>query len=308
MSRPLLSIAVGDQHEHLADAMTATRLWRPFPLRRVQFSNGNLMYVAPRTAVPDSIDVLWSGTGSVGENVLALSVAMDCLWRANPRIRATVIVPYLPYSRSSRVEDGSSLGAAALFRLLDAVPGIERYAAFELHSPETVGFSRRPVHELSILDDVSEWARTLAGVDAVVAPDRGRAGSCAALAQSLGVSGDVVLKRRDGHDDRARRVDVERPALKGRTVLVYDDEFTTGATVRAALDTLGRSGASTVHVLVARTFASPDVVKECAQHPLVGSLATTSLSDAAAAGVFRDHGLAVVPVPLALQRLAVRHD
>lgn len=118
---------------------------------------------------------------------------------------------------------------------------------------------------------------------------------------------DVVLKRREGHDDRAHRVEVGRPALAGKTVLVYDDEFTTGTTPQAALDSLRLSGVSSVHVSVARTFAATGVVKECAQHPLVASPATTMPSDSTATDVFREHGLAVVPLPLALQRLALGH-
>jgi ComF family protein len=68
-----------------------------------------------------------------------------------------------------------------------------------------------------------------------------------ATAQQVGLSAD----ERDRNVRGAFRVPVEqKPAVAGRRVLLVDDVYTTGATVRAATRALLRAGATAVDVLV----------------------------------------------------------
>ncbi|GHJ47524.1 hypothetical protein Cs7R123_48660 [Catellatospora sp. TT07R-123] len=288
-----------------AAAMLATGAWHRYETTRIAFANGNAMYLAAGP-VPDELDILWAGAQDPGGALLDLALTADCLWRANPRLRARLIVPYLPYSRSVQAEDGASLGAAVLLRLLDALPALDEYAVFDPHAPQVVGFSRRPMRVLSCLPDVADWAgQRLGPVDVVVAPDSGRARACADLAARLGASTEVLLKQRLGHADRARRVALARPAFDGARVLVFDDELTTGATLHAALDSLAT--AAQVHVVVARTFAPADVVAGLLAHPVLTTLATTELSDTAGLARFGGPGLPVIGLPTAYKQLVGGH-
>ncbi|GAA1226362.1 hypothetical protein GCM10009665_16180 [Kitasatospora nipponensis] len=302
--RPLLLPGGPERAQGFAAELLATGRWEQLELGRARFGNGNVMYWPPPGAVPRSPDLLWPQDLEPGQALLELGLALDCLWRARPGLRARILLPYLPYSRSSRVEQGSSLGAAVLLRLLDALPGVDGYAVFDLHTPELTGFARQSLTEHSALADVRAWAAGLAGLDLVVAPDRGRAATCERLARDLGVSAEVLLKRRTDHGDRAHRIPLERPALRGADVLLLDDELTSGSTMTAALETLRESGAARAHLVALRSFADERVVKELVAHPLVHTLATTALSPHRAAEAVRAHGGRLVPLTGALAALA----
>lgn len=301
--RPLLTLSSGaDDQVPLATAMIDSGRWYPYVISVRQFLNGNRLHT--RTAVvPEEIDILWSAETATGERLLDLALAADCLWRGDSQLRARVLVPYLPYSRSNVTDGHHSLGAAALFRLLDAIPAISDYAIFELHAPELAGFSARPVRNVQTISDIAAWARDLDGIDMVVAPDRGRAAASLALADRLGVPVEVLLKRRDGHADRAVALRLDRPAVGGARVLIFDDELTTGATLTAAVETLTEAGAKSVHAVVARSFAPAPVVEGLLALPLLDTLATTVLTGAEHVRPFTAHGLPVLSLPAAIAGL-----
>lgn len=303
-ARGLLEIGA---RTRLADAMVETGSWRRCGTERVTFTNGEALHLAPLDGVPDELDVLWSAQGWTGDALLELGLALDCLWRTNPRLRARIIHPYLPYSRSTRLSPRSGLGARLVLSLVDAMPGVVEHVVLEPHSPEVAGFSTRPVGTIGVGADVALWAADLP-VDVVVAPDAGRAVLCQDLAARLGARVEVLLKQRTGHDDHANAERLDRPTLRGARVLVVDDELTTGSTLTAAAHTAVRCGAAHVLAVVVRSFASAEVLGRLMADPAVGGLVTTELTPPASTTLVEAAGGVVIPVPGALEALRpVRH-
>lgn len=300
--RALLEITPGPDRSRLGAAMTATGWWQHYGTERVTFGNGEQLHLAPPGGVPDELDVLWWAQGWTGEALLGLGLALDCLWRENPRLRARVVHPYLPYSRSTRRSARSGLGARLVLSLVDAVPAVAEHVGFDLHTPEVVGFTRHPMTVLGVEEDVALWAEGR-GFDVVVAPDAGRARTCHDLAERLGIDVEVLLKRRTGHDDRSRAVELARPALDGARVLVLDDELTTGETLAGAARAAARCGATHVEGLVVRSLASAGALDRLQAEPALAGLVTTDLTAPAAALAVEAAGGTVIPVPRAVSAL-----
>ncbi|MBK9070037.1 MAG: ribose-phosphate pyrophosphokinase [Myxococcales bacterium] len=179
----------------------------------------------------------------------------------------TIITPYLPYSRSDRMDSaGIAVGAALLPKLMSKA-GVDRAMFFSIHQAQELGIFQAaevmPIH----LSGEAILAATLGArikaanlpVDkvVVVAPDAGaekRAKVFARfLAAELGVPADGLVKRvkvaskeRRGLDTTTRFSD----SVKGEIAVVVDDETASGGTLMDLAKAARGSGATHVFAAV----------------------------------------------------------
>jgi ribose-phosphate pyrophosphokinase len=242
-----------------------------------RFANGNLIVEvdpAQQREVQARV-VTVAPTVRAGEDLVEFALLVDALARCSSR-PIVVVLQYVPYSRSCRLTaPGQGLGAAAFLRMLESAP-IDHVVTFDLHARELVGFFTKPVTALTTLHLLG--SRMPAGNDViVVGPDRGRYDDCRDLAATMSCSFDLLLKVRDGHDDRSRLLGGFGADLTGRPVVLYDDEITRGLTAMHALDALADAGADEIRFATPYDFATPEVRAKVLAAPGMRAMVTTNL-------------------------------
>lgn len=262
----------------LSRALAGDAAVRAVRHEKLVFANGNaLVRVSPNSAERQAIVVVAFAMTQAGDVLIELGLLVDALRREyDGPIQCAL--PYLPYSRSNRLDElHTSFGARVYIDLLDALR-VDRYLVFDLHAPELLGFFRTPVRQLSALPLVSAAiARRRARIDYVVAPDCGRYDACRRLARSWGAAADFFTKWRSDHSGRSSLIEQRRPHLEGHTLLLFDDEITSGDTLVHAAAAASAAGAAEIHVAVVYSFADLAVLRRLDEIPQVRSFTTTNL-------------------------------
>jgi ribose-phosphate pyrophosphokinase len=208
----------------------------------------------------EDVFVIQSTSYPANDNLMELLIMIDALRRASAA-RITAVTPYYPYVRSDKKDEPRiSITARLVADLLQAA-GANRVLAVDLHSPQVQGFFSIPSDHLTartILVDHFKKRGDLAN-HVVVAPDAGEVKDAAGMAKRLGVPLAMVDKRRYGDDEKARAVHLVGD-VRGKRVLIIDDEIATGGTVIESADFVQREGALDVSVAVVHpVFSGPAV-------------------------------------------------
>jgi ribose-phosphate pyrophosphokinase len=226
-----LRIVAGSSAQAFTRAL-AGRLGLPFERVRVErFSNENLLCDVSHLALRDA-EVVYVQTSAppISEHLLETLFSLDAIRIARPA-RLTAVLPYLPYARSDKPEAAEGPVPARLVAELLERAGAERVVAFDLHSSQLAGFFRIPVLELSAQRALIAAVRAWQLPDLVIAsPDLGGAKRAGRVAAALNVPLVLFRKQR-----RGREVESELLGeVAGRSVVIFDDEIATGATIIAA--------------------------------------------------------------------------
>jgi ribose-phosphate pyrophosphokinase len=186
-------------------------------------------------------------------------------WEAKQRGAAsiTLVTPYLPYSRSDRMDaPGITIGAALLPQLMKGV-GIDRVVFYSVHQAQEVGFFQavgiEPVHAsgeaILARRAASEFKAQHISPDklVVVAPDGGaekRARVFArSLAQELGVPElpMVTASKERTLNNISLRFNAN---VEGKVAIAIDDETLSGKTLNQLAQAARAQGAQTVYAAV----------------------------------------------------------
>ncbi len=174
------------------------------------------------------------------------------------RLGASEIVgvfPYLPYSRSDKIDkSGISLTAKIVAGCIEAA-GFNRLFTVDLHSAQIQGFFGIPVCELNPWPELQESIGTKLPKDTIViAPDAGAIRRARKLANSLNIP--LFLFDIHQYDIVDRSVWQVSEIVAGHPVLIVDDELDTGFTLIRAVDILRRCRVATIYVCFTHTTLS----------------------------------------------------
>ncbi len=147
----------------------------------------------------------------VNLDLVELLVMGDTLKRAGIN-SATLYVPYLPYQRQDKKDEGRvPISAKLLFELIRAAcgPKLARLVTFDLHARQAQGNFEGPVDELSAVPEFAAYYRDLFKQEfsaenpkvRVYSPDAGGVPRARYLAKLLGVAYGDFDKRRVGHGE-----------------------------------------------------------------------------------------------------------
>ncbi len=154
----------------------------------------------------------------------------------------TVVVPYYAYSRQDQVfQDGEIVSAKAVAELISLKA--DRFITVDPHKEHIVGFFGIDARGVSAVPQIAAHLRD-AGVDLVLAPDKGALLRAESAAKILGAEFDYMEKTRLSGTEvvmKAKSLDVQ-----GKTVAIIDDIISTGGTIATAAAELKRQGARSV--------------------------------------------------------------
>ncbi len=154
----------------------------------------------------------------------------------------TVVVPYFAYSRQDQVfKEGEVVSARTIAEIISAKA--DRFITVDPHKEHILGFFGIEAHGVSAVPLLAAHLRE-AGVDLVLAPDKGALDRAELAANCLGAKYDYLEKTRLSGTEvvmKAKNLDVA-----GKTVAIVDDIISTGGTIATAAAELKRQGARSV--------------------------------------------------------------
>jgi len=243
-----------------------------------RFSNDNLFVQIRENVRERDVFVIQSFTQPVSDHIMELMIILDALRSASAR-RITAVIPYYSYARSDKKDAPRISIAGRLMADLLQSAGANRVLTMDLHADSVHGFFSIPVDHLTAIPIICDYFRT--GLDlsntVSVATDAGGAKRVGRFASTLNTSMAFIDKR------RISDVDVRQGPVvgdvKGRDVIIFDDEISTGGTTISTIKTLEKAGAGKIYV--------------GATHPVLCGPAVANLKSSSAAEVVVTNTVAV---------------
>jgi ribose-phosphate pyrophosphokinase len=226
----------------------------------------------------------------IASETLELVFALSAVRFQRPG-RVSLVLPYLPYSRSDRP---CSTGAPAFCRVfVELLGALDTFVTVDLHAPQTVSLFDCPVWELSALPllrrQVLDWALPK-GV--VVSTDLGGAKRAGRFSQELGWELALCAKTRTSGSLSLHLVG----EVRGRTVLVVDDEIDSGATLLATARLLEARGAVAIYAVATHARFGASFLEQLEGSPIRRIAVTDSLADSQARSSFPIDRISLAPV------------
>jgi len=250
------------------------------PLGRVhrsRFASDNLFVPIEESVRECDVFVVQSSCPPVSEGIVELLILIDAL-RSASASRITAVLPYYPYVRSDKKDQPRISITAKLMAQLLAAAGAGRVLTMTLHSPQIQGFFDIPVDHLQSTPVLTGYYKDLPVIrDCVaVAPDAGSAKRAGSYAQRLDIPLAFVDKRRLGNNDEVASRAVVGD-VRGKHVIVFDDEISTGGSLIGAVDVLKSAGARDIHVGCTHGVLCGQAIERIAASPIKEVVVTNTV-------------------------------
>jgi len=241
-----IAIFSGSAHVELAEEICQYLSVPLLPSRTSRFANDCLEVQLQANCRERDVYLIQPLVPPVQESLVELLLLLDAA-RGASAARTTVVMPHYAYARSDKKDAPRiSIGGRLVADLLTTA-GAGRVLTMTLHSPQVHGFFSVPVDHLHALRELAAHFQPYdLSNTVVVSPDLGNAKAATAFARILGVPVAAGAKQRFS-DDQVVITDIIGD-VRGRDVIVLDDEIAKGSTVFELLDRLRERGAGQIRV------------------------------------------------------------
>jgi ribose-phosphate pyrophosphokinase len=224
-----------------------------------EFSNENIFVQFKENIRARDVFIVQTMTSPVNTRLMELFIMIDAARRASAG-RITAVVPYYPYSRSDKKDQPRVPITARLIANFLETAGADRLLTIDLHAGQIQGFFNIPVDELTALYILSAHVKEMHIPDlTVVATDVGGAKGARRMADRLDCPLAVVEKRRLGNEEAVEALTIIGD-VKGRAVLIVDDEILTAGTLVATERVVREHGATEVYAVATHPILSGEAV------------------------------------------------
>ena len=290
-----IGIFSGSAHPQLAEEIGAHLGAPVHPATISRYSNDCLQVQLNANCRECDIFLIQPLSSPVQEHLMELLMMLDAARGASAG-RITAVMPHYAYARSDKKDAPRiSIGGRLVADLL-ATAGADRVLTMTLHAPQVHGFFSVPVDHLNALGVLAEHfhGRDLSNT-VVVSPDLGNAKSATQFARLLGVPVAAGSKQRLA-DDRVV-IDTIVGDVRGRDVIVMDDEIANGGTIVEILGRLrerqvGRISVCCTHGL----FTGPAIERLRAQADIAEIVTTNTVPLAPDKRLPNLHTLSIAPL------------
>jgi ribose-phosphate pyrophosphokinase len=242
----------------------------------VEFPNENLFVRLHGSARGQDVYLIQSHGPPVHRNIMEMLIMTDCLNRDSAG-RITVVFPYMAYARSDKKDQPRVPITARLVADMIEVAGADRYITIDLHAGQIQGFFSIPGDVLTAFHILSDYFLKKRLKNAVVATaDLGFAKKGRNFAATLNVPLAFVEKRRNINNNRAHATTVIGE-VKGKNVVLVDDEVLTGGSMCEAVEILKENGAEDIYLSFTHPLLVPPAAEEFAKLPIKEIVTTNTL-------------------------------
>ncbi|MFC4944364.1 ribose-phosphate diphosphokinase [Pseudonocardia sp. GCM10023141] len=269
-----ITIFSGSAHRELAAAICHHLEVPLAPSRVTRFANDCLEVQLLANCRERDVFIVQPLVPPVQEHLVELMLMLDAA-RGASAARITVVMPHFAYARSDKKNAPRiSIGARLVADLLQTA-GADRVLTMTLHSPQVHGFFGVPVDHLHALHELAEHFRKVdIGNGIVVSPDLGNAKEASRFARLLGLPVAAAAKERLA-DDKVVISSIIGD-VRGRDVIVLDDEIARGSTILELLDRLAEQDVASVRVATTHGLFTDNALERIGSRPDVTEIVCTN--------------------------------
>ncbi len=290
-----LKVFTGNAHPGLARDICA---YLGMPLGECEvfeFSNENIFVRFMENIRERDVFLVQPICSPVNTRLMELFIMIDAARRASAG-RITAVIPYYAYGRSDKKDQPRVPITARLVANFLETAGADRILTIDLHAGQVQGFFNIPVDEMTALSLLAGYFRDKAIPNlAVLATDVGDAKRARHMADRLGVPLAIVEKRRVGNVDQVLAVNIIGD-VRGRTVLIVDDEVDTGGTLVATAEIAMKHGADAVYAAATHAILSGSAIQRIAASPIKETVLTDTIPVASDRRLPNMHMISVAPL------------
>ncbi len=240
------------------------------------FSNENIFIKLNESVRGRDVYLIQTMSSPVHENIMEMLIMIDALKR-DSAWRINVVIPYLSYTRSDKKDQPRVPISARLMANMIETAGADRYITIDLHSGQIQGFFNIPGDALTAFYLLSEYVHQKQIPDlVVVATDLGFAKQGRNWAAELNVPLAFVEKRRVDNAERPEALALIGD-VKGKNVLLVDDEVNTAGSIVNAVNVVREAGARDVYFAFTHPFLSDKAFERFASLDLKEIIFTNTL-------------------------------
>lgn len=244
----------------------------------IMFPNDNLFVQLHSSVRGQDCYVIQTTSAPVHRNLMELLIMLQTL-RLDSAARVTAVVPYLCYARSDKKDQPRIPITARLVADMIEVAGADRYMFMDLHAGQIQGFFSIPGDVLTafyILIEYLKGKRERMNKPVVLTADLGFAKKARNFAVSLDVPLAFIEKRRSGNDSKAQALSIIGD-VKGRDVIIVDDEVDTGGSISQAVNLAREYGAANIFVVFVHPVFSSDSASRLSVLPVTEFITTDTI-------------------------------
>lgn len=223
-----------------------------------KFSNDNFYVYLGTTVRTKEVFIIQPLSPPCSDNLLELLLMLDVAHTAGAR-GVHAVIPYYSYARSDKKDAPRISIAGRLVADLITTAGANHVITMTLHSPQVHGFFRVHADHLTAHSVFIEHLRHKDLSNSVVlAPDIGHAKRASKMARTLGISIAVGEKLRKADDTVV--IEGIMGDVKGKNVVLIDDEIATGGTITETIKYLRSYDVKKVTVIGTHGLFTGDAV------------------------------------------------
>jgi ribose-phosphate pyrophosphokinase len=245
----------------------------------VEFPNENLFVKLHSSVRGQDVYVIQHTAAPVHRNLMELLILLQTL-RMDSAARITAVAPYICYGRSDKKDQPRVPITSRLVADMIQIAGADRYITLDPHAYQIQGFFSIPGDVLNashILSDyVMENLRPYLKDPVVVTVDLGYAKKGRNFATRIETPIAFIEKRRVANDAKAEALTIIGE-VKGRDVILVDDEIDTGRSIVQAVNLIKENGALRIYVAFVHPIFSADAAQRLAALPVTEYITTDSV-------------------------------
>ncbi len=175
----------------------------------------------------------------------------------------TIIMPYFAYAKGDKKDEPRVSIRARVCADCIEMAGADRIMVMDLHSPQVMGFFKRPMDHLYALPMLCETFKHMdipMDETVVVSPDAGFAKQARRFGSKLGLPIAIGDKRRVAHDEKAEVLEIMGD-VDGKNCLIVDDFTISAGTLCNLAHLLKARGAKRIFAMLSHNIISAEGVK-----------------------------------------------
>jgi ribose-phosphate pyrophosphokinase len=264
-----------DLSQKIADYLGETLCGRDI----VEFPNENLFVKLHSSVRGQDVYVIQHTASPVNRNLMELLILLQTL-RLDSAARITAVVPYLCYGRSDKKDQPRVPITSRLVADIIQIAGADRYMTLDPHAYQIQGFFSIPGDILNasmiLIDYVKTNLRPYMKDPVVVTVDLGYAKKGRNFAAGIDAPIAFIEKRRVANDAKAQALSIIGD-VKGRDVVLVDDEIDTGGSIVQAVNLVKENGANRIYIAFVHPIFSANAVERLAALPVTEFITTDSV-------------------------------